>query len=76
VTDPALPAWLPEIIVHGLRVGHATVTLRCWRNEKGRTEFEVVRKQGTLKIVRQPPPESLTAGIGDRLHKIVETVTH
>jgi glycogen debranching enzyme len=74
--DPALPAWLPEIIVRGLRVGHATVTLRCWRNEKGRSEFEVVSKQGTLRIVRQPPPESLTAGIGDRLHAMVETATH
>jgi glycogen debranching enzyme len=74
--DPALPAWLPEVIVRGLRVGPATVTLRCWRNERGRTEFEVVSKQGTLKIVRQPPPESLTAGIGDRVHGMVETVTH
>jgi glycogen debranching enzyme len=72
--DPVLPAWLPEIMVRGLRVGRAAVTLRCWRNEKGRTEFEVVKKQGTLRVVRQPPPESLTAGVGDRLHAVLETV--
>lgn len=72
--DPVLPAWLPELIVRGLRVGQATVTLRAWRNDDGRTEFEVLHKQGTLRIIRQPPPESLTAGIGDRLHAIVDTV--
>ena len=75
VIDPALPAWLPEVIVRGLRVGEATVTLRCWRNENGRTEFEVLKKHGTLRIVRQPPPESLTAGVADRLHGVLETVT-
>jgi hypothetical protein len=74
--DPALPAWLPEIVVRGLRVGHATVTLRCWRTDAGRSEYEVVNKQGTLRIVRQPPPESLTAEVSDRLRGIFETVTH
>jgi hypothetical protein len=76
VIDPALPDWLPQVIVRGLRVGEATVSLRCWRNEKGRTEFEVLKKRGTLRIVRQPPPESLTAGVTDRLHGVFETVTH
>ena len=74
--DPALPAWLPEIVVRGLRVGHATVTLRCWRTDAGRSEYEVVNKQGTLRIVRQPPPESLTAEVSDRLRGLFETVTH
>jgi glycogen debranching enzyme len=76
VIDPALPAWLSEVIVRGLRIGEATVTLRCWRNEKGRTEFDVLKTHGTLRIVRQPPPESLTAGVADRLHGVLETVTH
>ena len=73
--DPVLPAWLPEIVVRDLRVGHATFTLRCWQTAKGRTEFEVVNKRGTLRILLQPPPESLTAGVGDRLHAVLETVT-
>lgn len=73
--DPALPAWLPEIVVRGLRVGAATVSLRCWRTAAGRTEFDVLDKQGTLRIVRQPPPESLTASVGDRLRGALESVT-
>jgi glycogen debranching enzyme len=72
--DPGLPAWLPDLVVRGLRVGQATVTLRCWRTEDGSTDFDVLHKQGTLRIVRQPPPESLTAGAGDRLHAMVETI--
>ena len=35
--DPVLPAWLPEVVVRGLHVGHATLTLRCWRGAGGRT---------------------------------------
>lgn len=74
LVDPVLPPWLPELIVSDMRVGNATVSLRAWRDDDGRTEFEVLHKQGTLRIVRQPPPESLTAGIGDRLHAIAETI--
>ena len=72
--DPVLPKWLPEIVVRGLRVGDATVTLRCWRTPDGRSDFEVLHKRGKLRIARQPPPESLTAGVGDRLHAMLETL--
>jgi len=71
--DPALPAWAPEIVVRGLRVGGATITLRCWRDE-GRSKWEVVHKRGTLHVVRQPPPESLSAGISDRAGALIDTL--
>jgi glycogen debranching enzyme len=72
--DPVLPPWLPEIVVRGLRVGHAVVTLRCWREPDGRSAFEVLHKQGTLRVVRQPPPQSHSAGIGDRMHAVLDTM--
>lgn len=72
VVDPALPAWLPEVIVHGLRIAGATVTLRCWRDEAGRSHAEIVRKRGTLRLLRQPPPESLRAGVADRLRALLD----
>ena len=74
--DPALPAWLPEIVVHDLKVGAAQVSLRFWRDEPGKSHYEVLRKRGTLRVVRQPPPESLFAGAGDRAAALFETVTH
>jgi glycogen debranching enzyme len=76
VLDPVLPEWLPEVVMHDLRVGDATVTLRFWRTPDGRSHFEVVRQHGTLRILRQPPPESLFAGVGDRLGAFVDTVLH
>jgi hypothetical protein len=69
-----LPHWLPEVVVRRLRVGQTTVTLRCWRTADGRSDFEILHKHGTLRVIRQPPPESLTAGVGDRMHALLDTV--
>ncbi len=76
MVDPALPAWLPEVILHGLKVGEAVVTLRCWRDDDGKSHAEILHRQGTLHLVRQPPLESLSAGIGDRLKALVDGVWH
>jgi glycogen debranching enzyme len=67
IVDPALPEWLPDITLRNLRVGGATITLRCWREDDGTCDFEVLDKRGTLRVVRQPPPESLSATLWDRV---------
>ena len=72
--DPALPRWLPEVVLHDLRVGEALVTLRVWRNPEGASEWEVLHKRGTLHVVRQPPPESLSARWTDRAKGLLETL--
>jgi glycogen debranching enzyme len=74
--DPALPAWLPEVIVENLRLAGARVTLRCWRDRTGRSHAELLDKRGTLRLIRQPPPESLSAGLRDRARAFFETLTH
>lgn len=73
LVDPALPSWMPEVVVQGLRVGEASVSLRCWRDDHGSSSWEVLHKSGTLHIVRQPPPESLSAGVGARLRGLWQT---
>jgi hypothetical protein len=65
--DPVLPPWLPEITLHDLRVGDAMATIRFRRTRRGRTRFRVLRKSGTLRILRQPPPESLNVGVVRRI---------
>jgi len=69
--DPWLPDWLPEITVEDLRVGNARATLRFRRGQDGRTEYEIVRLDGDLHVLRQPSPWSLTADWGERVKDAV-----
>jgi glycogen debranching enzyme len=64
--DPMLPPWLPEVTIERLRLGGTVATLRFRRNRSGHTDVDIVRKRGPLHLVRQPPPESLEAGLRDR----------
>jgi glycogen debranching enzyme len=74
--DPVLPEWLPALVVRGLRVGDATVTLSFERKPDGTVKWEVAHQRGKLRIVRQAPPESTSAGGVDRLWGLMETLTH
>jgi hypothetical protein len=76
VIDPVLPEWLPEVVVDGLRVGDATATLRFWREADGRSHGEIVHRRGTLHMIRQPPLESVSAKMSDRLSALVDTLMH
>jgi glycogen debranching enzyme len=73
IVDPALPTWMPDVVLRGLRVGQAVVSLRFYRDKDGRSRWELLHRRGTLHIVRQPPPESLTAGLTDRLTGLLQT---
>jgi glycogen debranching enzyme len=72
--DPALPIWIPELILRDLRVGAAKVTLRFWRDDSGASRWKVLHKRGTLHIVRQPPLESLSATWTDRASAVLESM--
>ena len=74
MVDPILPTWMPDVIVRGLRVGAAKVTLRFTRNERGASTWDVLHKQGTLRVVRQPPPESRSADAIDRITALIQSV--
>lgn len=65
--DPHLPEWLPEITLSNLHVGGAVITLRYYRKEGGASDYEVLDKRGTLHVLRQPSPWSLTASFAERL---------
>jgi glycogen debranching enzyme len=72
--DPVLPAWLPDLTIDDLRVGDARVSLRVTRDERGSTDYEILQRHGTLRVVRQPPPESLTARASDRVTALLSGV--
>ncbi len=71
--DPQLPDWLPEITIRSLRVGRATTDIRFYR-KGGQTHFDVLDQRGKLHVLRQPSPWSLTAGLGERLKDVIESL--
>jgi len=71
--DPHLPAWLPTITLHNLRVGAASLSLRFSRTGHG-TDYEVLDKRGTLHVIRQPSPWSLTASFAGRAKGAVSSL--
>jgi hypothetical protein len=73
VIDPILPTWMPEIVVRDLRVGRAKVSIRFWRDEKGSSKWDILHKQGSLRVLRQPPPESHVDPI-DRATLLLESI--
>lgn len=72
--DPVLPWWLPEVTVKRWRIGEATATIRFWRDEAGKSHYRVLERIGKLRIVRQPPPESLAAGLLDRAGALAKSL--
>ena len=71
--DPHLPDWLPEITMRNLHVGRAVTSIRFYRKGK-ETHFDVLDKRGTLHVLRQPSPWSLTAGVGERIKDVMESL--
>lgn len=59
---PALPAWLPELVMHGLRVGHSRVSLIFTRRSDDRTDVEVLEREGPIEVVQQERAWELTHG--------------
>jgi hypothetical protein len=74
--DPFLPEWLPEITLSDMQVGDAKLTIRFYRTSNGHSGYEVLEKNGSLHVVRQPSPWSLTAGVGERAADILGSLVH
>lgn len=72
--DPVLPVWLPDVTLRNLRVGPARVSLRFHRDDGGESHVEVLEQEGTLHLIRQPPLDSLSVGVWDRLGALVKDV--
>ena len=58
---------LQEITLTNLRVGDATTTIRFYRKADGKSDYEVQDVRGSLHVIRQPSPWSLTASFAERL---------
>ncbi|HEU5102612.1 MAG TPA: glycogen debranching N-terminal domain-containing protein [Roseiflexaceae bacterium] len=51
--DPALPHWLPDLRLGGLRCGDAQLSLHFWRDDQ-RSRWEVVDQVGQVEVLDEP----------------------
>ena len=75
VVDPHLPSWLPDLTLEGIRVGRATVDLEFRRGRDGRTTYRVLGRAGSVRVVRQPPPQSPAATLPGRASAALRSIS-
>jgi glycogen debranching enzyme len=73
---PRLPGWLPEITLHGVRVGEAVVSIRFERGDDGRARHHVIDQTGSLHIVEVAPPDAPDGPTGLREHLLSWVMDH
>ncbi|MDF2735718.1 MAG: amylo-alpha,6-glucosidase [Chloroflexota bacterium] len=59
IVHPRLPAWLPDLTIHRLRIGGASVDLGFERRADGSAEWRVLDRRGRLVVVGAGPPNPL-----------------
>lgn len=67
IIDPKLPPRLPDLRLEGLRLGRARLDLEVWRDRRGETRWRVRNREGRVRVVQQPPPESPEATLLKRV---------
>ena len=67
LVDPHLPDWLPDFTLSNLKVGKAEVDIHFYRDKKGFSDYEILDTRGSLHVLRQPSPWSLTATWAERI---------
>lgn len=75
LVDPHLPEWLPELTLTGLRVRDASADIRFYRTADGASDYRVLDIRGSLHVIRQPSPWSLTASLGERFKDLAASFT-
>lgn len=70
---PILPEWLPWAEIHDLHVGKAVVSLRFWRDAKGRSHWRLLKRRGFLIVLEQPPELSAKASRVQRISDAIRS---
>ena len=60
---PELPDWLPDVTLHGLRVGTSILTIQFRRQRDGTTDYRVLERRGRVRVLRAPPESSVRHGL-------------
>jgi hypothetical protein len=74
VVDPHLPQWLPDLRLEGVRVGGSRLDLRFRREPSGATTYRVLRREGRVRVIRQPPPQASGGGPLGRVWTVLRSL--
>ena len=55
VIDPALPEWLPQVVVRNLRIGDDRASIALHRSANGDTDHDIIEGAKGWRIVRPDP---------------------
>ncbi len=72
--DPCLPAWLPDLTIRDIRVGHYKLTIRFWL-ATGKTQFEVIEGDPNIVERRQFQSTFAASTLDDPLNRRREVIT-
>jgi glycogen debranching enzyme len=72
--DPHLPAWLPDLRLSGVRVGQTQFDLAFERKTDGTTRWRVLRREGRIRVHRQPVPQGPGSSPGGRLTALLASL--
>jgi glycogen debranching enzyme len=72
--DPWLPPWLPELRLEAVRVGQTVLDLEFQRKNDGTTTYRVLRREGRVRVLRQPAPQSDDASIEKRIWAAIRSL--
>ncbi|HEX8598274.1 MAG TPA: glycogen debranching N-terminal domain-containing protein [Chloroflexia bacterium] len=76
IVDPTLPAWLPELRLLDMQVGRGKVSIHFKRDRTGRTDYRIVERSGPVRVVRQSPPDDLSASPLTRIKELAGSLFH
>jgi len=74
IIEPELPEWLPELTLRNLGVKDARLSIQFKRDRHGKTDYRVLGRSGTVRVLRQPAPEDVRAGPAIRVRELVESL--
>jgi glycogen debranching enzyme len=66
LVDPHLPPWLSDLRLEGLQVGDTRIDLEIERSDEGETRYRVTRRDGPVRVIRQPVPQGDSASLFGR----------
>ncbi len=76
LVDPHLPPWLSDLRLDDVHVGQSRLDLEFRRKKSGTTRYRVTRREGHVRVLRQPIPPAPGVSFGARTLAALTSLGH